>query len=546
MNSGATKILLWIAIPVLAIGFVAWQWVGFAQEKRRLERGIEELEHDLRMIAYARLKVPNITESIVKEKAVIEELHKRLPREPMVESFVGNLSEQLRGTGVEITRYTSRSLKRDFYDVNDLEIFIRQELSEPRTLKELIKKFERLVAWKEFIPGAPSILRLSIYNLSIYSSSRNLKTPSVKPCPELDANMSGLWPFSTFLEGHKKRFVQLCLDRKGHQAVFLQIKEYQNLREYRVKLEQVVSALSSGDLESKAVGGRGNQGSQTLEAYKNLSIDTHLNVAEFKLENLIKNTESTEEIEKKEKLREAHNLLWEAIRRYEYFRTHDERFLTDNWRENYIWTAASPDTPNLDKSPLSLLYHLRLAYEEAVQIRAQIMVSDRQYTRLESQLNQSLEQSVRLVQETIVAVEESRGWIKYENPDYGIRIFVPPDFSPNTTRENPFPLDHIKTKAVGSPEQAVFVRQEERKTILLRNNTNKSGSRKSVKDSGHVSFSTQGEQRVFQRFHDILYLHLCLGRRCGEGTGVHPKKWESLVRNQLFSFGREFRCRGIR
>ena len=36
MNSGTRKILFWIAIPLLIIGFVAWQWVEVAQEKGRV------------------------------------------------------------------------------------------------------------------------------------------------------------------------------------------------------------------------------------------------------------------------------------------------------------------------------------------------------------------------------------------------------------------------------------------------------------------------------------------------------------------------------
>ena len=127
MKYGTIKAVWWIAIPVLIIGFVAWQWSGVAQGKRALEAGIAKLEQDLRMIADARLKIPDITERIVREKAVMEGLDECLPREPMIENFIVTLSDRLKRAGIEVSTYTSISQKREFYDEHHLEIFIKQE-----------------------------------------------------------------------------------------------------------------------------------------------------------------------------------------------------------------------------------------------------------------------------------------------------------------------------------------------------------------------------------------------------------------------------------
>ena len=47
------KIHLWIVVPLFVLGFIAFQWIGASNEKRRLEAGIAKLEHDLQMIANA-------------------------------------------------------------------------------------------------------------------------------------------------------------------------------------------------------------------------------------------------------------------------------------------------------------------------------------------------------------------------------------------------------------------------------------------------------------------------------------------------------------
>ncbi len=234
------KIFLWIVAFTIVLGFVVFQWVGADSEKKRLEAGIGQLEHDLQTIADARSKLPDIAKSISEEKAAIEELHKRLPREPMVESFMDHLSEQLKEAGVEISTYTSTLLKREFYDENHLEIIIKQELREPKTLKELIRKSERLVTWKGYVSGPPSVLHLSIYSISY-----TLKKPSIKPCAYENDITIGWWPFNSSVKERQLKLQQLCAERQNEDAILLEVRRYRDIRTHRLRLETVISSISS-------------------------------------------------------------------------------------------------------------------------------------------------------------------------------------------------------------------------------------------------------------------------------------------------------------
>jgi Tfp pilus assembly protein PilO len=232
------KILLWIVFPLLVLGFAAFQWVGAAQENKRLAAGIAKLENDLQMIVNARSKLPEITQRIAAENAVIKELHKRLPREPMVEHFMENLSEQAKGAGVEIVKYTFTTVKNDFYDKTQLEITLQDEPREPAVLQEMVSKSERLVVLKEFIPGPPVLLRLNIY-----SSSSTLKTPSVEPCPESNGSTVGLWPFNSFVEARRHTLEQLCVELNKEEAILLELKRYKNIMVYKLQLEDIMDGV---------------------------------------------------------------------------------------------------------------------------------------------------------------------------------------------------------------------------------------------------------------------------------------------------------------
>ncbi|MFC2156883.1 hypothetical protein ACFLT9_03525 [Acidobacteriota bacterium] len=197
--------------------------------------------------------------------------------------------------------------------------------------------------------------------------------------------------------------------------------------------------------------------SELIATYRELSIDTHLNYALFKLEDLLLEVEKAGDTEKLEKLRGASVLLWKSLQQYEYYRTGDPKFLAEDWLQHYNWMpGTAPDFPSVSNSPLSLLEHLRSAHYHAQQSSGQIMVASRQYTEAEQKLIDALDEAVDLIDETIRAIEQSRGWLIHLNPNFGINISAPPGYKKNE-REKPYPLDLVKYKPDGAPEKAVYV-----------------------------------------------------------------------------------------
>lgn len=138
------------------------------------------------------------------------------------------------------------------------------------------------------------------------------------------------------------------------------------------------------------------QDSEQIEFYRNLPVNEHLMSANLKLSKLIQDAESMDNPEKLEKLTEADNLLWEAIRKYEFYRT---------GRMKDTWRAPGPDSP-LEKSPLTLLEHLRIAYKKALQRKTSMMIADRQYTQKETEQYNSLKEALDFMAKAITKIEE--------------------------------------------------------------------------------------------------------------------------------------------
>jgi len=192
------------------------------------------------------------------------------------------------------------------------------------------------------------------------------------------------------------------------------------------------------------------------DTFSAMPVIDHLHFAEFKLKSDIKKAENSgKDSIKLNKLKEASGHLLESIRKYEYYRTRDSKFLQEDWLENYIW-VASKNAPPVTESPLSHLNHLRIAYEESLQIKASIMVAAVQYSDSDLQLIDSLNESVDIMKKVIVLIEESRGWVKHDNPKYRMLISVPPEFKKNSA-EKTSPIDLVKYKSDGSPDKAVIV-----------------------------------------------------------------------------------------
>jgi hypothetical protein len=84
-----------LAVVVLVIfGSVLVQWLRTERELDRLYVRILGLQRDLQYISQARSKLPEIQDMRADEMNTIQVLHRRIPSEPMVDSFLQTLAER--------------------------------------------------------------------------------------------------------------------------------------------------------------------------------------------------------------------------------------------------------------------------------------------------------------------------------------------------------------------------------------------------------------------------------------------------------------------
>ncbi|MBN2206533.1 MAG: hypothetical protein JW742_03935, partial [Candidatus Aminicenantes bacterium] len=188
--------------------------------------------------------------------------------------------------------------------------------------------------------------------------------------------------------------------------------------------------------------------------YAGLPVEVQLLVADIKLDGLIKEADAAGEAAKARTLGEAKAVLKEALRKYEFYRTGDKAVLAAEW--GFSWIPPRPDFPSVTKSPLSLLEHLWIGYDMAVQMRAGIMVAPVQYSAAEAERNESLDGGVALMNKVIKAVESSGAWTVYWLSDARLMISLPADFK----RATPMKTDlvrFIKSKPDGSVQALAFV-----------------------------------------------------------------------------------------
>jgi hypothetical protein len=196
------------------------------------------------------------------------------------------------------------------------------------------------------------------------------------------------------------------------------------------------------------------QEADAKEVYAGMPIEVQLLIADLKLDELVQGAQSGGETAKAQKLQEAKAFLKEALRKYEYYRTGDGKILSENWGFN--WAPPRPGFPSLTKSPLSLLEHMWIGYDMAVQLRSGIMVAPVQYSAAQAELHESLDDSVELMRKCIQAVESTGGWVVHWSSDARLMISAPPEFQRTSPLENDL-VRLLKSKSDGSPLAVVFV-----------------------------------------------------------------------------------------
>jgi len=218
----------------------------------------------------------------------------------------------------------------------------------------------------------------------------------------------------------------------------------------RIKCLFLISLLVSGAIWLHAF-----QNQDLHQAYIALPKEVHLYICDIKLTEMIQDNQSQGNSEKLKQLKEAHDLLLDALRKYEYYRTQNGDLLTENWRKHLNWVAPNPNTPDLGKSPLSLLKHLHLVLEDSIQLQANIMVQSRQYNDAEVLQIESLKESKELMKKTTIVVEKILGLARHYSSTHRIYFEAPLEYKLQQSSSNAKLIEVLKTKADGSPERFV-------------------------------------------------------------------------------------------
>lgn len=162
------------------------------------------------------------------------------------------------------------------------------------------------------------------------------------------------------------------------------------------------------------------------EVFAGLPVEVQLLIAGIKLDALIKEADAAGAAAKAGPLGEAKAFLKEALCRYEFFRTGDKAVLSASW--GFSWAPPRPDYPPVTKSPLSLLEHLWIGYDAAVQTRGGLMVAAVRYSAAEAERHTSLNGSVEMMRKAAEAVESCGVWMVHWLSEARVMISAPPEF----------------------------------------------------------------------------------------------------------------------
>jgi hypothetical protein len=233
--------------------------------------------------------------------------------------------------------------------------------------------------------------------------------------------------------------------------------------------------------------------------YAGLPVEVQLLIADIKLDALIKEAGEAGGGAKARTLGEAKASLKEAIRKYEFFRTGDKAVLAPDW--GFSWAPPRPDYPSVTKSPLSVLEHLWIGYDMAVQTRAGIMVAPVRYSAAEAERHASLDGAVEMMRKAVEAVEASGVWIVHWLSDARVMISAPPEFKPASLMKDDV-VRLVKPKPDGSDRALAFVSR----TLPARDET----------EIGPERYRERRIEKLRGRFPDLSVVEMGESRR-GDG-----------------------------
>ena len=192
------------------------------------------------------------------------------------------------------------------------------------------------------------------------------------------------------------------------------------------------------------------------QVYREQPLELHLFISEIKLDDMIRKVQSQGNTEKLKQLEEANYKLLMVTRNYEYFRTQNEALLQENWQEHLNWAAPSPNTPRLSESPLSILEHLHIFEDGAIQRSANIMVQSVQYNEEQVRQHEALDKSIEIMKDVIKSIEQILGMARHFTSNYRIYFEAPLDYKQESTKNN-VPINLVKYNSEGSPIRNVYI-----------------------------------------------------------------------------------------
>ena len=232
------KKISWVIVLLIILCVAALQWQRTAHELNRLDSSIYELQRDLEDISNARTKLPELNNTLADEMKSIQMLHKRIPSEPELDSFLATLKNHFKKNDFTIEFQSSAINKHSFYDEIQLKITSDKKIENKDFLMGIFQDIDRYVKWEY-----PLKNNLYEFELTIYSSDLKMKSSAILPCPQIQPGTILFWPFSPLISVRNENIQHMCSLRDSELGLLAKVKKIKNMQEYRLKLGAIAFEL---------------------------------------------------------------------------------------------------------------------------------------------------------------------------------------------------------------------------------------------------------------------------------------------------------------
>lgn len=227
-----------IIVVLIILCVAALQWQRTSQELNRLDSLIYELQHDLEDISKARPRLQELNDKLADEMKSIQMLHKRIPSEPELDSFLATITNHFLNHNVIIELHSSDIKKHSFYEEIHLKITLDKKIGNNDFLVAIFKDIERYAKWEY-----PFENNLYEFELTVYSSDLEMKNSAILPCPQIQPGTILYWPFSPLISVRNDNIQYMCSLRDNELGLLDKVKKLKNMQEYRLKLEAIAFEL---------------------------------------------------------------------------------------------------------------------------------------------------------------------------------------------------------------------------------------------------------------------------------------------------------------